>query len=199
MCSMINHLVLDVGGVLTTNLSPMFWDIVAEELSVDRDILYIQYKEEMSNKLWIGEASIEQFWSWLEQSRNTLSKDKKQYAITSSLLPLPALQLIPTWSLSTHIHIMSNHRTEWILPILHSYIPYMTSIHISDQSGYKKPDFRFYHQLQQQFSKQDCILFVDDTPNNLLAAQSFGWQTLQADEAGEWTNTVTKLLTQTYA
>jgi FMN phosphatase YigB (HAD superfamily) len=40
------------------------------------------------------------------------------------------------------------------------------------------------------------VLFVDDCPDNLRAAQSFGWHTLLADGDGRWTRMVEPLLRQ---
>lgn len=191
---MIDHLVLDVGGVLATNLSPTFWETIARELQFPKEPLYEQYKVEISTKLWTGAINIEQFWNWFEQFGATISEEARQRAIATSLLPLPSLQYIGEWSAAASIHIMSNHRTEWLQPILNKYLPYFTSVHISDKVGFKKPDLQFFQHVQQQFKPNEHILFVDDTSRNLLAAESLGWQTLRGDESGHWTAAVSDRL-----
>src|SRR5690606_23154054 len=114
--------------------------------------------------------------------------------IATSLLPLASLQFIGDWSQSTSIHLMSNHRTEWLQPILKNDLSYFTSVHISDKVGYKKPDLSFFQHVQQYFKPNEHILFVDDTTSNLLTAESLGWQTLRGDESGRWATVVSNLL-----
>src|SRR5690606_34256633 len=112
-CHAMNKtLVLDVGGVLASNLTPGLWEQLASIGSCDQKHLYADYKEEVSEKLWCGQISEEQWWEWLSDRGVIVAEEQRSNLITNHLKPLPALELLPAWSQRCDIVIMSNHRTE---------------------------------------------------------------------------------------
>jgi len=183
---MKNIVVLDVGGVLATNLTPQLWQQLANISNTTIDTLYSTYKKEISKKLWIGECTEGQFWQWLEQYNVRLTVDSQRQLITEALQPLPALDYVKQWSALADIHIMSNHLTDWLQPLLAPFEPYIHRIHVSDTIGLSKPNPQWFALLNEQFIESSSIYFVDDSLHNVAVAKSIGWNALLADQDHNW-------------
>lgn len=188
------QLVLDIGGVLATNLSPLFWRLTAAEAAVSEEALYMAYKAQISELLWTGSISEEQFWSWLNEQAPLIEAKQARAFIDRSLQPLPALEKIAEWSLTADIHLLSNHLSAWVEPIVNPINKYVKSVTISSEIGLKKPLPDIYGRVSSHFPIDSVVLFVDDQPKNLRQAASLGWRTLLADEGGRWISRVLPLL-----
>ncbi|MCR8656347.1 HAD-IA family hydrolase [Paenibacillus endoradicis] len=191
---MKNILVLDVGGVLATNLTPRLWQDLANLANISVDTMYASYKNEISKKLWTGECTEGEFWQWLESYGVQLTRDSQRQLITQALQPLPALDYLEYWSKLADIHIMSNHLSDWLQPLLAPYQPYIKWTHVSDQIRLSKPNPKWFQLLHEQFIEGSSIWFVDDSASNILAAKSLGWHTLLADQSQEWIATLSTQL-----
>lgn len=187
-------LVMDVGGVLATNLSPNMWLQLAQIGQCDHEWLYTAYKQEISKKLWCGDISEAYFWQWLKEKGIELDEQARTSLIHDNLIPLPSLKNVARWSQQCSIIIMSNHRSEWLMPLLAPYADYFLAVHISDQAGLCKPDLRWFKQLQRGLESDKSIMFIDDSIKNVHAAQQCGWQAVHANQAGSWTATVDEWL-----
>jgi len=191
---MKNILVLDVGGVLATNLTPRLWQDLAHLANTSLDTMYASYKKEISKKLWTGECSEAQFWQWLESYGVQLSVSNQRQLITEALQPLPALDYLEQWSKLADIYIMSNHLSDWLQPLLAPYQSYIKSTHVSDQIRLSKPNSKWFQLLHEQFIDASSVWFVDDSANNIAAAESLGWHSLLADQNQDWITTLTAQL-----
>jgi len=185
-------LVLDVGGVLASNLTPGLWEQLASIGSCDQKHLYADYKDEVSEKLWCGQISEEQWWEWLSDRGVIVAEEQRSNLITNHLKPLPALELLPAWSQRCDIVIMSNHRTEWLSPLLSHSRAYIKNCFISDQAGMYKPSLDWFRLVDQHISTP--VHFVDDSEKNISAAKQLGWQTTIADKHGKWTAAIDEWL-----
>lgn len=188
------QLVLDIGGVLATNLSPLFWQLIAAEAAVSEDALYEAYKRQISEQLWTGSLSEEQFWSWIKVQAPNIQAQQARSFIDRSLQPLPALEKIAEWSLIADIHLLSNHLPAWVEPIVNPINKYLKSITISSETGLRKPHPDIYRRMASHLPKDTVVLFVDDQHKNLKQAASLGWRTLLADEDSRWISMVLPLL-----
>jgi haloacid dehalogenase superfamily, subfamily IA, variant 3 with third motif having DD or ED len=188
------QLVLDVGGVLLANLDP-FWRTLAELAGAPYDELRARYRREMRGPLWSGGISEPDFWSWLAAAWPGLDAAAARQALLHSMRPLPALNLLPAWSGLADLHILSNHRAEWVRPALRDVLPRFAGVTISSEAGSFKPNPEIYAAAAAKMPPGAPVLFVDDHPGNLRAAEAFGWRTLLADEAdSRWTEAVEPLL-----
>jgi putative hydrolase of the HAD superfamily len=188
------QLVLDAGGVLLTNLDS-FWKTLAKLAGAPFDELRARYRREMRGLLWSGGISEPDFWSWLSAAWPGLDIASARQALLDSMKPLPALNHLQAWSSLADLHILSNHRAEWLLPQLDHRIRLFSGITISSEAGCFKPDPRIYETAAAKIPPGAPVLFVDDHPGNLRAAETFGWHTLLADEADSgWTEQVEPLL-----
>jgi putative hydrolase of the HAD superfamily len=181
-------LVLDIAGVLATNLSPYFWNDLSLKFGVSYEEL-IQFKKETREELWTGEITEQDFWLKLNTSFPSVEINYARSQLPSFIKPLPALEKIPLWSQHANIHLLSNHRIEWIQHILAEIRPYIKSITISREAGCCKPESAIYLKVERYLNKKH-ILFVDDQEKNLKEARSLGWNTLLADTEGAWAEKV---------
>ncbi|WP_053375803.1 HAD family hydrolase [Paenibacillus sp. FJAT-27812] len=188
------QLVLDIGGVLATNLSPLFWKLLAAEAIVSEEELYAAYKQQISERLWIGELSEDQFWVWVKTYTPRLGTKQARKFIDSSLQPLPALAKVAEWSEIADVHLLSNHLPTWVEPIVKPIMPYLKSVTISSEAASRKPHPDIYARTAAYLPSGSHVLFVDDQAKNLKQAASLGWRTLLADEKGEWVASIIPLL-----
>ncbi|RCW69632.1 HAD family hydrolase [Saliterribacillus persicus] len=177
-------LVLDVGGVLAKNLD-QFWIDVSTKSSINYTEIRSQYKVEINDSLWTGACTIDRFFSWLS-SITSLSIIDLEETLKSCLTELPAIRYLPEWSKFASVHILSNHRKEWLENMLHPYQSYISSQTISSEVGALKPDEIIFQKAQMNFPNANIILFVDDKNTNLATAKSLGWKTIEADEKQNW-------------
>ncbi len=178
------QLVFDVGGVLAENLDA-FWSGMAQASGIERADLRARYKAEIGAALWRGSVTEENFWLWLGEACPAVQTSEARALLKKVLLPLPALGLLKGWSERADIHILSNHVADWILPLFTGIEDCLSSIMISSEVGYEKPDPRLFERAATKLNSSD-ICFVDDKESNLEAARRLGWDTVLADPDGHW-------------
>ena len=63
---------------------------------------------------------------------------------------------------------------------------------VSCEMGVKKPEYGFYHAIQAQFPDA-TLVFWDDQPSNVQAAQACGWTAFVFTEASQMRSEVDQL------
>ncbi|OZB96278.1 HAD-IA family hydrolase [Paenibacillus sp. XY044] len=191
------QLILDIAGVIATNLSPGFW----EEAAIAGGTTYRQLKDDFSREIrelfWTGAITMEQFRDWLATYGPDLSMERLNALAMKYLQPLPALGRIAIWNRKADVHLLSNHREEWLIGLLAPVKEQVKSLTISSRAGYCKPDPRMYQLVCDQLGDGagPCI-YVDDQEKNLLPARALGWHAVIADSEGRWMNEVSRMLEQ---
>lgn len=178
-------LILDIAGVIATNFSPIFWEELSSKFEVSYDDL-IKFRKEVREELWTGKMKEVEFWARLIERFPTIKEGYAKNKLLSVIKPLPALEEIPRWSMYANIHLLSNHRKEWVEHIIRPVEDYIKSITISGDVGFCKPQVDIYLKINSRFNGKDNVLFVDDQQKNLIEAQNLGWNTILADDKGEW-------------
>lgn len=107
---------------------------------------------------------------------------------------MPALKELPLWSRYANIHLLSNHRIEWIKHIIRPVENSIKSITISCDVGLCKPQVGIYVVVNSKISSEGKAIFIDDQEKNLFVARNIGWNTILADDKGRWIEKVTQLL-----
>lgn len=187
------QLVLDVAGVLITNLT-LAWQEIANQAGMTLGSLREVFKREVREHLWKGEMTESEFWIWLTSYCPTLDTRYARRLIDIHMTPLPAFEQLVHWSQIADIHLLSNHRKEWIDDILKPIKPYIKSITISSEVGMCKPDPSIYTLVRSQFnSDSQLIIYVDDQEKNMVPANDLGWMTCIADDEGLWIDEITKI------
>jgi FMN phosphatase YigB (HAD superfamily) len=187
------ELILDIAGVLATNLSPLFWHDLSLKSGIPNDDL-VKYKKNIREELWTGKITEGEFWTQLCEQFPSIDIDNARLMLHSNIKPLPAIEEVPIWSQFANIHLLSNHRIEWIGPTLNPIQDYVKSITISSQVGCCKPQSDIYTIVKSRLNTETNILFIDDQEKNFKEAKKLGWNTLLADGKGEWIKKVIPLL-----
>ncbi|WP_435163585.1 HAD family hydrolase [Paenibacillus glycanilyticus] len=187
------ELVLDAAGVIVTNFSPRFWQELVWRYGLPYDKL-AQFKQEIRVSLWTGVISEDEFWDEICSRFPAMDRDEARIRLLSQITPLPAADQIPRWSEHAHIHLLSNHRSEWLEPIVEPLRPYLRSITISSTAGCCKPNAPIYELVEQHFESRASVLFVDDQEKNFKEPELRGWTNVLADEQGDWVNRVNRFL-----
>ncbi|NQX62616.1 HAD-IA family hydrolase [Paenibacillus qinlingensis] len=189
------QLILDVAGVLVTNFSPQAWSGFSSGED-DGALVSLPHRfKEIKNDLWVGTMTEEGFWIWLNELFPNLASKVDRSWILQQLKPLTAMEHVEAWSQHADIHLLSNHRIEWLTHLLDPILPFLRSTTISSEVGYCKPNREVYERVQTHFPKEHAaVLFVDDQEKNLVPARSLGWNTLLADAEEAWMDQVTTFL-----
>lgn len=111
------QLVLDIGGVLLSDLIP-FWHWVAAQITAPYDEVLTRFRREVRESLWTGALTVEEFWDWLCATFPSIDYSVARVRLAATLKPLPASEQLATWSRLGDIHLLSNHRMEWVKPPL---------------------------------------------------------------------------------
>ncbi|GGG79626.1 hypothetical protein [Paenibacillus radicis (ex Gao et al. 2016)] len=188
------ELILDIAGVLAANFSPFFWRKLSEDYDVPYDRL-TRFKKEIREELWTGKLAEAEFWELLCKHFPAIHREQAKDVLLSTITPLPAIQKVPEWSQYANIHLLSNHRIEWIRPIIDPIKKHLSSITLSSQTGYCKPNPQIYKLVHNKLHHSNNVWFVDDQNKNFKEASWLGWNTRLADENGEWIHDITQLLT----
>lgn len=189
-----HQLILDVAGVLVTNMSPLYWKEIAELENATNKDLKIIFNKHVRELYWSGRLPEEAFWKWLHKECPSVEISVAKTLLTKHLQTLPAFERIPEWSQFADIHLLSNHREEWLVPILNSISSYIKTITISSRVGCCKPHAEIYEIVNSKLEIHSKVTFVDDHVKNLKAAQVLNWNTLIADQDGEWIDRVDDIL-----
>ncbi|WP_208918603.1 hypothetical protein [Paenibacillus uliginis] len=106
---------------------------------------------------------------------------------------MPAIKHLEHWSQIADIHLLSNHRQEWVVDLLNPVEPYIQTITISSEVGFCKPDISIYNLVNSRINS-GLVIYVDDQEKNLDTARHLGWITMIADQEGKWTDGITNIL-----
>lgn len=178
-------LVLDIAGVLATNFSPMLWKDLSSKFEVSYEKL-VKFKEDIREELWTGKIGEKEYWLMLKKEFPTIEIEYARFKLQALIKPLPAIEEISKWSEYANIHLLSNHRMEWVEHIINPVQKFIKSITISGEAGYCKPQRDIYLMVNSHLENEKNVLFVDDQEKNLKEASNLGWHTLLADDKGEW-------------
>ncbi len=186
-------LILDIAGVIATNFSPIFWEDLSSKFEVSYNELN-KFRNEVREELWTGKIQEEEFWPKLIERFPTIDGSYAADKLLTVIKPLPALEEIPLWSKYANIHLLSNHRIEWVKHIIAPVEDYIKSITISSDVGFCKPQVDIYLKVNSHITRKENALFIDDQEKNLIEARNLGWNTLLADDKGEWIKIVSHQL-----
>jgi putative hydrolase of the HAD superfamily len=186
------RLVLDAGGVLFGESFRPFLRELATENGRDADEMIGFYNSELRRPLWTGSHSEEDFWlriaDWLGVEPQT--ETWRQRMLEAIDLPLPVAASLERWADVAELWILSNHRHEWLAPLLAEagFTPHFTRILVSSELGEMKPDPAIFERVVA--GRPVRVLFVDDKQENLDAGAAFGIEAQLAEAGGAWQDEV---------
>jgi FMN phosphatase YigB (HAD superfamily) len=180
------QLILDIGGVLVTDLTEGFWGWVAGTAGVPEDQVLMWFRQDVRLALWTGAITEGQFWTQLATRFPTIDPGAARTALRAHLQPLPAMTHLADWARLADIHLLSNHRREWITPVLGPIMHHVRSVTISSVVGCCKPHPDIYAVTAAKVLPGSLTVFVDNQHQNLLPAKALGWRIVYADTGGTW-------------
>jgi putative hydrolase of the HAD superfamily len=189
--------VLDAGGVL---VAPAPVPALIRDLAGPgerAEALVGRFRRELRRPLWSGAAPEAALWRWLREAGVADASDGALRArLVAGLRPLPALGRVADWRRRVPVAVLSNHRSEWLLPVLAraGLGPEDARILVSDRIGALKPDAAAWDALLAPGIDPGDVLLVDDAPRNLRAAAARGMRTLPAGPDGAWIREVDRAL-----
>lgn len=172
----------------------MFWEQLCDRSSISYESIVPHYKATMSAPLWRGEVTEAEFWNWMAGGYPSVDVSSARLLLTANLARLPALNRLAEWRAHADLHLLSNHRAEWLLPVLAKELPLFASVTISSEVGCAKPQPEIFRRVASRLPAGAPVLFVDDQSHNLQAAIELGWMTLKADADGRWVEEVAPML-----
>ncbi|MCU0306854.1 MAG: HAD-IA family hydrolase [Thermoleophilia bacterium] len=173
---------LDLGGVLIRPFLPGTAKRVARRTGRDRAEVRALLGRDFRMPYFAGRLPEDAIWDRLEiapkAGRRLLRLD-----------PLPAMGRLPEWAAMADIWIVSNHRHEWVDPVLaaEGVTDLAARILISSRTGLVKPDHAALEPLIADGTDPEDVLFVDDQARNVEAARDMGMRAVLADDDGDWT------------
>jgi len=194
----VEHLILDLGGVVLPSAMPqLIADLAARSAKTDRQ-LWRYFNARLFAPFWGGRVSLEEFWgAFTEFAGVPVRTGRWQTEMTTSMLrPLDHIATVRRWAGEVPVGILSNQRAEWVLPILGAagLVDVLDPLLISSLTGLVKPDPRAFAQLTRLGPPPERVLFVDDRPHALRAAERLGITTLGANGHRDWIDRVSARL-----
>jgi FMN phosphatase YigB (HAD superfamily) len=189
-------LVVDIGDVLIDDAFPDLLARIARDSGGDAEVIAARY-DALSPRLWRGRVPEQAFWQAMCESCRRPDVPGWRAHLDELLAPRPAIHRLGEWSRQVPIVALSNHRGEWIRPVLDrlDISRHFSALLISSELGCAKPDDEVFDRLLDVVdSPPGRLLFVDDRAENLDAAGHRGIETLWADPDGAWLDDVERRL-----
>jgi putative hydrolase of the HAD superfamily len=186
-------LVLDAGGVLIAE--PVHAFFAALDISAGYTAGYCgsQFRSHWRRPLWVGEMSVKQFFIELAEMVH-IEPARLEARLVAGFQLLPAARRVPAWAETGPVWLLSNHRAEWLRPILAAagLDQHLDTIIISSEVGMLKPEPDIFRLVLDTWDgPASQITYVDDQASNLAAARAQGiGRLVEADPAGEWTRLI---------
>lgn len=158
--------VLDVHGVVFNNPFVPFLAEAAQRHGRDSEQVLHAWSSHVREPFWLGQLEVAQMWA-------TLIPGTDPAALTAELesryAPGPLFGALA--DISAPVWLLSNHRSEWLLPRLQRFglDGRFERVYVSDAIGLVKPDVEAFR-LAQRAAGSRRILYVDDKPANVAAA-----------------------------
>ena len=187
-------LAIDLGGVLVHDPLHELLDALENAGGKPQRDIQAWYIENLRYPLWSGTLREGDFWEEiLRFSGASGTTQEWREFLVDSLRLLPAAERIEELAAQGPLYTASNHRSEWIMPVLENsgLLDHFTEVLLSSDIGEVKPDPEFFHILTERTGvSAGEILFVDNLSRNTQAAKREGMETLLADPGGDWVDHV---------
>lgn len=186
----VERLILDLGGVVLPSAMPqVVAELAAHSRKTDQQ-LWRYFNRHLFGPFWSGQMGLEEFWRAFATYADVPDMvGRWQTEMTASMLrPLEHLEAVRGWTRTVPVGVLSNQRAEWVLPVLAraGLADVLDPLLVSSLTGLVKPDPRAFAQLTRLGTPPDRVLYVDDRPQALRAAEQFGIATIQAHNGDQW-------------
>jgi putative hydrolase of the HAD superfamily len=187
-------LVLDGQGVVFDAPIKRFLATFARDHQISLADIEVRWESGLREKTWRGLIDDATLWNTLAGRPVDAARTRRR--LDASYGPGPALPYITDWSNKAHVCLLTNHRSDWLLPRLNAFeiTSRFERIWVSDKTGFIKPEAAAFDPVFQYRSARQNMLFVDDQLHNVLAAEALGITGIHAMPDGRWLDDVSRWL-----
>lgn len=187
-------LVLDGQGVVFDAPIRRFLANFASDYQLSLMDIEARWESGLREKAWRGLIDDDPLWNAL--AGRPVDAAKMRRRLDASYRPGPAASYIADWSSKAQLWLLSNHRSAWLLPQLDAFgiTDRFGKFLISDKTGFIKPEAAAFDPVLQRRVAGQNVLFVDDQPHNVLAAEALGLHGVLASPDGFWLDYVSRWL-----
>jgi putative hydrolase of the HAD superfamily len=189
-------LLLGACGVLVGDpMAPLF-AAVGQTAGMQAEAVEAVFRERFRDALWSGQMDEAVFWKQLAADCD-ITPDPLAWreVLFDAMVPLPAAQHVVAWGRDARLVLLSNHRAEWLMPVLYRRMlaSHFDRIDISSNTGLVKPDPWALHSALGLSAPQSA-LYIDADTANLQVAATLGIITTLAEPDGVWMHEVEEWL-----
>jgi FMN phosphatase YigB (HAD superfamily) len=180
---------LDAGGVLIDSLMPSFPERAAASIGADPGTVRAMLTDDgFRRRYWSGDLPEEAFWGALDLDAPDPGRRAEVLDLRSRIDPAR----VATWRAVADVWVVSNHRHEWLLPVLGraGFDEVVDHIEVSSLTGRVKPDPAAWEALIADGTPAMDVVVVDDQEPNLEAARSLGITAIRAGADNSWADAV---------
>lgn len=183
-------IVLDAGGVVVSRAMDRLLVTIAGECGRAIEEVGATYRSHLRHALWAGHLTVDEFWPRLACLTGGDEADGRRWqaSMDEHLIVLPGrVERLMEWATVCRLALFSNHRAEWLTPVLVEAGLYDAFSHvwISSHIGMVKPDLAAFQWVRTQLGDEP-VCYVDDQQRNLQCAKAVGMQTVLAQAEDEW-------------
>jgi HAD superfamily hydrolase (TIGR01509 family) len=187
-------LVLDGQGVVFDAPIKRFLATFADDQQLSMTDIEARWESGLRERAWRGQIDDANLWNAL--AGRSVDAAQTRLRLDASYRPGPAAPHLADWSGKSRLCLLSNHRSGWLLPRLDAFgiRSCFENIWVSDATGYVKPESAAFDPVFQYLDAGLQVLFVDDQPHNVRAAEALGIRGLVAAPDQRWLAQVSRWL-----
>ena len=187
-------LVLDGQGVVFDAPIKRFLATFADDQQLSLTDIEARWESGLRERAWRGQIDDENFWNAL--AGQSVDAAQTRLRLDASYRPGPAAPHLADWSGKARLCLLSNHRSAWLLPRLDAFVirSFFEIFWVSDATGHVKPEAAAFDPVFRYRDAGLDVLFVDDQPHNVRAAQALGIRGLVAAPDQGWLAQVSRWL-----
>lgn len=190
-------LVLDGQGVVFDAPIKRFLATFADVQQLSLTDIEARWESGLRERAWRGQIDDEDLWNAL--AGQSVDAAQTRLRLDASYRPGPAAPHVAAWSGKAQLCLLSNHRSAWLLPRLDAFgiRSSFARIWVSDATGHVKPEAAAFDPVFRNRDAGLHVLFVDDQPHNVRAAEALGIRGLVAAPDQGWLEQVSRWLNST--
>lgn len=179
-------LVLDGQGVVFDAPIRRFLVEFAEFHGIPFAEVEARWENGVRERAWRG--LIDDATLWRQLAGHEVDPLSTRRRLDSAYRPGPAASYVSAWSERASIWLLSNHRFEWLVPRLDDFgiRNRFERLLVSDNTGMLKPESAAFEPIIREEKATWDVLFVDDQPHNVFAAEALGIPSVIALSGTEW-------------
>lgn len=183
-------LIIGAEGVLVSDPFEHYWDLVGAAAEANPAEVRQAFTSELGLAYLSGSLSEAVLWRWIPRRFGVGDERLWRQAFLERLHPLLSLGMVCRFAEAGKVHLVSELRAEWLVPILRDegILPFLSSAMVSSRVGYLRPDLYALPAVSGQ------VLVIDRDERAAAAAAALRYRSLHADPEFDWLATTVQWL-----